>query len=127
MSLMVIIKRDGTRTTPILQQQAKVYLLKPDLVDKDREANLSQVLNDIYSDRGKATSNYTYNGYPILHASSGNSVKSLTAFFYRLGGINYLVALGEHAGKSKGSESYKISVYGQATGDFKKNATILLD
>ncbi|MFV0604287.1 MAG: hypothetical protein ACK5NK_00475 [Niabella sp.] len=123
---LIIIKRDGSQTTSMPQQQAESYLLKSDLVPKNLESNLKQVLNDVYSGKGKASSSYVYNGHPVLHASSGNSQKSVTAFFYKGTDANYLIALGEHSGEIKGNTSYRITIYGQTAGDFKENGRVTL-
>ena len=124
--MVVIVKTDGSHAGPMAQPQAESYLnnvhANPDLA-----ANLKQAMNDVTSGKGKASQPYTFNGHPILHASSGNAQKSITLFFYRTGGHEYIVAMGEHAGKVKGKESYKLTHYGQnANQTFKTGATITL-
>ena len=124
--MIVIVKSDGTHAGPMAQAQAESYLnhvhANPDLI-----ANLKQAMNDLTGGKGKSTQPYVFNGHPILHASSGNAQKSITLFFYRTGGNEYVVAMGEHAGKVKGKETYKLTHYGQGSDPtFKKGATITL-
>jgi hypothetical protein len=124
--MIVIVKSDGTLAGPMAQAQAESYLnnvhANPGLT-----ANLKQAMNDLTGGKGKASQPYVFNGQPILHASSGNEQKSITLFFYRTGGNEYVVAMGEHAGKVKGKETYKLTHYGQdANQTFKRGATITL-
>lgn len=115
-----IIKSDGTETGVMEQAQAESYLVN--LLNADRVANLKQSLNDVTSNKGKPTAAYIFNGYPVLHASSGNEVKCVSLFYYDDSNVHYIIAMGEH----QTSTSYKLSDYGQTAGDFKKNATISL-
>lgn len=116
---IIIIKSDGTPTNPMDQAQAEKYL--GNLIDANRLANLKQSLNDVTGGKGKATGSYRFNGHAVLHASSGvQGVKSVSLFFYDNGGDHYIIAMGEHTGAS----TYKLTDYGQPTGDFRKNATI---
>lgn len=118
---IIIIKSDGTPTNPMDQAQAESYL--GNLIEPNRMANLKQALNDVTSGKGKATGNYTFNTHKVLHASSGvTGVKSVSLFFYDNAGDHYIIAMGEHVT----SNTYKLTDYGQPTGDFKKNATITL-
>lgn len=119
-NLIVIIKSDGQPTNPMQQAQAEKYL--GNLIEANRLANLKQSLNDITGGGGKATGSYKFNNQPVLHASSGViGVKSVSLFFYRTD-YNYIIAMGEHTS----SKTYKLTDYGQPSGDFKKNATISL-
>lgn len=116
---IIIIKSDGTETRPMDQAQAESYL--GNLIEKNRIANLKQSLNDVTGEKGKATGDYKFNSHPVLHASSGViGVKSVSLFFYEDNEDHYIIAMGEHTGPS----SYKLTDYGQPSGDFKKNATI---
>lgn len=116
---IIIIKSDGMPTNPMDQAQAENYL--GNLIGANRVANLKQSLNDVTGGKGKPTGNYIFNTHPVLHASSGvQGVKSVSLFFYDNGGDHYIIAMGEHTGAS----TYKLTDYGQPTGDFKKNATI---
>lgn len=116
---VIVIKSDGTHTTPMNQAQTEIYLGK--LLNPDRQANLKQSLNDVYGNKGKATGSYRFGGFPVLHASSGVvGVKSVSLFFYDNGGNHYIIAMGEHTGAS----TYKLIDYGQANGEFKFKATI---
>lgn len=120
---IIIIKSDGTHTSPSMnQEQAEIYLGK--LIEVNRKSNLKQSLNDVTSGKGKRTGDYTFNGHPVLHASSGViGVKSLSLFFYKDKDDYYIFAMGEHIENTK-TTNYKLSDYGQPTGEFKKNATI---
>ncbi len=114
----IIIKSDGKQTTVMNQTKTANYL--KNLINSNRHANLNQSLNDVDAG-GKATGDYTFNGKPVKHSSSGiMGVKSVSLFFYIQDGVNYIFAMGEHAGSS----SYKLTDYGQPTGDFQKNRTI---
>lgn len=118
---IIIIKSDGTATTPMAQAQAEVYLGK--LITANRVANLKQSLNDVTGNKAKATGDYTFNTHPVLHASSGiTGVKSVSLFLYKQASLFYIIAMGEHVS----SKSYKLTDYGQPNGNFKKNATISL-
>lgn len=118
---IIIIKSDGTPTTPMDQAQTEKYL--GNLLDANRIANLKQALNDVTSGKGKATGRYTYNTHAVLHASSGvTGVKSVSLFFYDQAGDHYIIAMGEHTAAT----TYKLTDYGQPSGDFRKNATITL-
>lgn len=118
---IIIIKSDGTPTNPMDQAQAEKYL--GNLIEANRIANLKQSLNDVTGGKGKPTGNYTFNNQPVLHASSGvQGVKSVSLFFYNQGGDHYIIAMGEHTADS----TYKLTDYGQPTGEFRKNATITI-
>lgn len=119
---IIIIKSDGTPTTPMDQIQAESYL--GHLIEPNRMANLKQALNDVTSGKGKATGNYTFNTRPVLHASSGvTGVKSVSLFFYDQSSDHYIIAMGEHTAAT----TYKLTDYGQPSGDFRRNATITLN
>lgn len=120
---IIIIKSDGTHTSPSMDQaQAQVYLGK--LILANRVSNLKQSLNDVTGGHGKATGSYTFDGHPVLHASSGViGVASLSLFFYESNNDHYIFAMGEHIKDTK-TTNYKLSDYGQPSGVFKKNATI---
>jgi len=116
---VIVIKSDGTHTSAMDQAQTEKYL--GNLLHSDRQSNLKQSLNDVYSNKGKATGSYKFAGFPVLHASSGVlGVKSVSLFFYDNEGDHYIMAMGEHTGAS----TYKLTDYGQADGDFKFKATI---
>lgn len=118
---IVIIKSDGTPTQPMDQPQAESYL--GNLIEANRLANLKQALNDVTGGKGKATGAYQFNGNPVLHASSGTTgVKSVSLFFYDANTNHYVIAMGEHTS----STTYKLTDYGQPSGDFAKNKTISL-
>ena len=124
--MIVIIKSDGTQTNPMAQAQAESYLFNVH-GDASLTANMKQALNDLTGGKGKSSQPYTFNGQPILHASSGNGEKSISLFFYRTGGNEYIVAMGEHSGKVKGKETYRLSHYGQNTNPtYKEGAVITL-
>lgn len=118
---IIIIKSDGTPTNPMDQAQAESYL--GNLIEANRMANLKQSLNDVTGGKGKPTGKYTFNTYKVLHASSGiEDVKSVSLFFYDNASDHYIIAMGKHTGSS----TYKLTDYGQPTGDFRKDATIKL-
>ena len=124
--MIVIVKSNGTQVGPMAQPQAESYLANV-LSNPSLLPNLKQVLNDLTSGKGKASQPHTFNGQAVLHASSGNGAHSVSVFFYRLGGNAHLIAMGEHSGKVKGKESYKLTHYGQdANPNFKKGATLIL-
>ena|SRR5690606_3707421 len=123
MSKLIIIKRDGTQTSPMDQETAIRYLCKPDLVHSSYHSNVKQVLNDVFTEsRGKASGDLMFQGNRILHASAGNMQSSVSAFFYRVGTTNYLVALGEHIN----GDTYELSIYGQTNGDFEEGKKVRL-
>lgn len=123
---MVVIKIaswGGGQTTPMSQATAQTYL--GNLLGKHspRLTNLSQALNQAFNDQGKACGSLTYNSHAPKHASAGViGVSSVTLFYYVTGTTLYCFAMGEH----KGSDSYKISDFGPASGDFQYNKTIRL-
>lgn len=124
--MIVIVKTDGTTAGPMAQPQAESYLFN---VHKNASltANMKQALNDLTGGKGKASQPYVFNGHPVLHASSGDGQKSVSLFFYRTGGHEHVFAMGEHAGKFKGKETYKLTHYGQDGNPlYKKGATISL-
>lgn len=134
--MIVIVKSDGSLAGPMPQAQAESYLFN---VHKqvDLNASMKQALNDLTGGKGKASTfstgkntasvSYMFKGKPVLHASSGDGESSISLFFYRLEAHEYVIAMGEHAGKVKGKETYKLCHYGQ-DGDplYKKGATISL-
>ena len=120
---IIIIKRDGTQTRVMLQPQAESYL--ENLVDANRQANVKQSLNQTFDGSGKATGSYTFATQPVWHASSGNGEKSVSIFFYMNGSIVMIIAMGEHV-PAKNQAKYKLSDYGQTSGDFKENNTITI-
>jgi hypothetical protein len=128
---LCIMKRDGSfsarsgEKTSMAQAQALAYLQK--LIHNNRFASLSQALNDVFSEKGKATGAYLFDAHPVLHASSGDGQQSVTLFFYKESDTTaVLFAMGEHLDLPKPKVRYKVSDYGQAQGDFKANATIIL-
>ena len=124
--MIVIVNSNGTQAGPMAQPQAESYLYN---VHKNPglTANMKQALNDLTGGKGKASQPYVFNGQPILHASSGNGQASISLFFYRAGGNEHIIAMGEHSGKVKGKETYKLTHYGQ-DGNllYRKGATITL-
>lgn len=117
----IVVKKDGQgETTAMLQPQVESYL--GNLLLADRLANLKQALNDVFGGRGKASGGHLFEGSPVLHASSGNMVKSVTLFFVMSGATARIFAMGEHAGSS----SYTISDYGQRGTDFQLGRTLAL-
>ncbi|MFD0396875.1 hypothetical protein ACFVHI_02160 [Kitasatospora sp. NPDC127121] len=110
-SEMVVIKTDGTQTTPMRQPQAESYLVNVlnEAGMGNRLANLKQSLNQAFNGQGKPTGSYQFRGKPVLHASSGNGQQSVTLFFYADGSKLMLFAMGEHVS----STQYRISIYGQ--------------
>ena len=122
---LIIIKSDGTPTNPpMAQAQAKTYL--QNLIEAHRFGSLSQALNDMFGNKGKATGAYIFGGRPVLHASSGDGEQSVSLFFHVVGETITLFAMGEHMDLPKPKVRYKLSDYGQPTGVFVKNATIIL-
>jgi hypothetical protein len=122
---MVIKKSDGTLTNPSMAQPQAVNYLKK-LVHANRYASLNQALNDAFDNAGKATGAYTFDGHPVLHASSGDGQQSVSLFFFADQTTITLFAMGEHMDLPKPKVRYKLSDYGQNAGDFQKNATIIL-
>ncbi|MBQ4771993.1 hypothetical protein F9U44_10825 [Pectobacterium versatile] len=119
MSEIYIIDK-GVQSGPFNQTQAEKELAE--YLEKNRHANMKQAMNDITSGKGKATGSYAYDGHPVLHASSGNSQKSVSIFFYNTTDGDYLIAMGEH----KTPTSYLLTDFGQKSGDFKLGKTINL-
>ncbi|MBE5318687.1 hypothetical protein IM793_05945 [Pedobacter sp. MR2016-19] len=119
---IIIIEPDGTPKSPSMnQREAEIYL--GGFIYANRIPYLKQSLNDVTNGKKKATGKYTFNGQPVLHASSGKlNVISLSLFFYKKEDDYYIFAMGEHIKHTK--TDYKLSDYGQRTGEFKKNATI---
>jgi hypothetical protein len=113
-------KRDGELTGPLSQQRTESFL--GNLIDKNRLANLKQALNDVFGGKGKATGPYRQDDQAVLHASSGNGEKSVTVFYYISGQEAIVFAMGEHTG----SNTYKVTDFGQPTGDFVEGANIKL-
>ena len=120
---LVVVKRDGKETKPAMAQlQAVNYLAN--VVDKALHANLKQALNQAFDGNGKATGNYRFKNNPVLHASSGveGTDKCVSLFYYVLGETIYTIAMGRHTAAA----SYRLDHYGQADGDFKEDAAIIL-
>jgi len=120
---LVVIKRDGTKTEPVMvQTQAERYL--GNVVEANCLANLKQSLNQAFDGGGKATGTYRYDNNPILHASSGKqgTSKCVSLFYYVTGSTIYMVAMGRHTAGS----AYSLDHYGQPSGDFKEGANISL-
>ena len=128
-SFVVIVEPRG-HTQPMLQANAFEYLCAiVGCRDGDPERpNLSQALNDVFSNprpagtEGKFNGrDFLYNGNQTRHASAGvPGGTSVTLFFYVLRGTAYIFAVGEHVGQS----SYRISHFGQPVGAFRMNALI---
>lgn len=121
--MIVIIKKDGTRTAPpMAQAQANNYLKK--LVDAESHANLSQCLNQMCDHNGKATGIYSFDARPVLHTSAGRvgTANGVVVFFYTAGETHYIFAMGQHTDAS----SYAVNIYGQPDGDFKTGKAIRL-
>ncbi|KHN51459.1 hypothetical protein [Pectobacterium fontis] len=119
MSDIYIIDK-GVQSGPFNQFEAEKEL--ENYLEKHRYANMKQAMNDVTFGKGKATGSYTYDDHYVLHASSGNSQKSVSIFFYHTETGYYLIAMGEHTT----SASYLLSDFGQKSGDFKFGKTISL-
>ncbi|RJL55219.1 hypothetical protein [Pectobacterium carotovorum] len=119
MSDIYIIDK-GVQSGPFDQTHTQKEL--EDYLNKNRHANMKQALNDVTSGKGKATGSYIYEGYPVLHASSGNDQKSVSIFFYETMDGDYLIAMGMH----ETSTTYQLTDFGQKSGDFKFGKTISL-
>jgi hypothetical protein len=119
---LIVIKKDGTQTHPAMAQPQAFSYLK-NLIGVNRQASLSQALNQAFDGNGKATGAYLYNAHAVLHASSGNGQHSVCLFYYMNVGTIMLVAMGEHADQGKVT-SYLLSDYGQPTGSFKSGNRI---
>ncbi|GKW41634.1 hypothetical protein LOZ86_01095 [Pectobacterium parvum] len=117
MSNIYIIDQ-GVQSGPFNQAETEKEL--EDYLERNRYANMKQAMNDVTSGKGKVTGDYTYNTYPVLHASSGNGQKSVSIFFYHAGTDKYLIAMGEHTTAT----SYLLSDFGQKSGYFKLGKTI---
>jgi pyruvate/2-oxoglutarate/acetoin dehydrogenase E1 component len=122
----IVIKKNGEATSGLmLQPQVESYLANVLANKADRIANLKQSLNQAFDGNGKATSTYKFAGEPVWHASSGNSQKSVSLFYYMNGTTMTVVAMGEHA-DAKGVTQYSLSDYGQLAGDFKAGRILKL-
>lgn len=120
-SLAIVVRKDGGgETTAMAQAQVESYLAN--LLEADRLANLKQALNDVFNGIGKPTGQHRFNDKPVMHASSGNVVKSVTLFYYMSGSLARIFAMGEHAS----SASYTVSDFGQRGTAFQKGRTITL-
>lgn len=122
---VVIVKKDGALTGAMPQATTLTYLTNVinEAQMNNRRANLSQTLNDVFTEgKGKATAAYRYGGQPVIHASSGNGQVSATLFWIMIGSTARIFAMGEH----DTSTSYKVSVWGQAGTDFAEGRTIRL-
>ena len=122
--MIVIIKKDGSRTTPpMAQAQANNYLKK--LLNAESHACLSQCLNQMCDHNGKATGFYSFDERPVLHASAGKigANSGVVIFFYTAGGTHYIFAMGQHID----SKSYAVNIYGQPDGDFKEGKAVRLN
>ncbi|MEU8918767.1 hypothetical protein [Streptomyces nigrescens] len=124
-SAMIVIKKDGTgQTGSMPQDRAQNYLVE--IVTKrqmtEKVACVKQALTQAFDGGGKSTGKYTFQGHPVLHASSGNGQKSATLFFYDNAGTLMLFAMGEHHTATQ----YTISVYGQKGTDFAQDKTIAI-
>ncbi|GKW12850.1 hypothetical protein [Pectobacterium punjabense] len=116
----IYIIDQGVQSGPFNQMQAEKELAE--YLERNRHANMKQAMNDVTSGRGKATGSYTYDGHTVLHASSGNSQKSVSIFFYHTETHDYLIAMGEHTTPT----TYRLTDFGQKSGDFKLGKTISL-
>ena len=116
----IYIIDQGVQSGPFNQAQTEKEL--EGYLEKNRYANMKQAMNDVTSGKGKATGDYTYDDHPVLHASSGNSQKSVSIFFYNTTDGDYLIAMGEHTTPT----SYLLTYFGQKFGDFKLGKTISL-
>lgn len=123
--MIVIVNDDGNDSEPMPEHLAKPILQKLLGVSGGSQiTNLSQALNDATLGRGKATSTYRFRNQAVLHASAGKAaVSSVTLFFYRQGGHEYIFAMGSH----KNANTYVLDGYGQ-NGDafFKPGAKLRL-
>ncbi|MFT6772633.1 MAG: hypothetical protein ACJA1L_000338 [Paracoccaceae bacterium] len=123
-----IRKNDGTDTNPMPQRTVELYLGK--MIYANRTASLKQALNDVFSEKGLATGAYLYAGFggmiPVRHASSGNGQTSVSLFFVSVGGVIYLLAMGEHLNLPSPQVAYRLSDYGQPAGVLKDNARVTL-
>lgn len=120
-SLAIVVRKDGSgETTAMAQAQVESYL--GNLLEADRIANLKQALNDVFDGAGKPTGQYRFADNAVMHASSGNVVKSVTLFYYMTGSVARIFAMGEHAS----SASYTVCDFGQRGTSFQKGRTIIL-
>lgn len=123
-----ITKRDGTDAGPMKQPQAESYLANV-IDDSSLVANLKQSLNDVFSDKGKATGHYTHAKLPIRHASSGKpGTTKCVSLFWTYGPSDKLkiVAAGRHTVSTPNLTEYNLCYYGQADGEMKEGKTISL-
>ncbi|MDM5064278.1 hypothetical protein OB934_15940 [Aeromonas salmonicida] len=120
MKNIIIIDGNGQALAAMTQREAETYL--GDYLERNLQANMKQCMNDITSNKGKATGDYEYDSHPALHASSGNMQKSVSIFYYDDEDMHYIIAMGKH----KTATSYNLSFYGQPAGSFKYKATIEL-
>ncbi|WP_433521603.1 hypothetical protein ACQPZ2_30435 [Nocardia pseudovaccinii] len=114
---MIVIKKDNEgETAPMLHDRAELYLVQV-LRSRglsQRKANLTQALNDVFNNGGKATGPYTFNNNPVWHASAGREGSSCTLFYYKTtDGDAKLFAMGEHVAGPRGVTKYRITIYGQ--------------
>jgi len=119
--LISVLKTDGKKAAGMAIPQAQNYLVNV-LGDKSRDANLKQALNDVTGGKGKATGGYKFLSEPVLHASSGNSQKSVTLFYTLSGVTATIIAMGEHVT----STQYEIDVFGPPNSEFAKGKKITL-
>lgn len=121
-SHLVVIKKDGTQTRPMMQAQAQTYLGQ--VINDLKSANLKQSLNQAFDGNGKATGSYLYQAREVLHASSGKAGtdKCVTLFYYVASDMIYLIAMGKHVSSS----SYTLNFYGQPDAPWKKDSQIAL-
>ena len=131
-SSVIIIVDPQNPTGAMSQPQAFEYLfpiITHNAGDKRRSC-LSQALNDVFSNpavkglEGKANDDLLlYDGKKTRHASAGPAGKniSVTLFFYVIGDIAYIFAMGEHEGAG-----YRICHFGQPNTAFKMKALIVL-
>ncbi|AML51701.1 hypothetical protein [Falsihalocynthiibacter arcticus] len=122
-----ITKSDGTVAGPMKQPQAESYMLNV-INDISLKSNLTQSLNDVFDDKGKATGHYVHNGQKIKHASAGKTGAgaSVSLFWtHDHSGIK-IVAAGEHTVSTPNLTEYKLCFYGQASGQMKNGATVSL-
>lgn len=123
---IIILQKDGSgQAGPMQQAQTESYLANV-LNDANRRANLKQALNDVSAGKGKPTGSYKYGGAPVWHASSDNTVQSVTLFYTATGPTASIFAMGEHMGGAGSAVKYSVCDYRQAGTDFALKKTIAI-
>ncbi len=124
----IVIKEGGRKTSVMAREQVVKYIknMLDNVSGQNRYGCLSEALSNIMSctEEVKVGGEVTFKGHDVKHVSTGKKVNQcITIFYYDDDGVHYIVGVG----KQRGSNDYKLDVYGCGVGRFYRDKVISLN